>query len=163
MRSFILLAAAAPALIAATPERVPHIKSLQISGSGCSNKSNSVKAKDPSLGDSATFTFDGFEGDDTDNCQIHIVSEGASPGWQVAIKDVSYQAKVGLKSGSRLDAITTTYWSEKAADTSVQTGSLTCAGPDIRDTVTIKSSTDNLVWSKCTGPDGYPGDRKSVV
>lgn len=117
MRSFFLIAAAAPALVVAAPERVPHITSLQFSGTGCASNSGSVKAKDNDLGDSATFTFGDFKGDDTDSCQIHIVSEGASPGWQVAVKDVTYQANVSLKSGSRLDAITYSYWSEKAADT----------------------------------------------
>jgi hypothetical protein len=40
---------------------------------------------------------------------------------------------------------------------SVLKSSVTCAGPDLRDTVTTRSSTDDLSWSKCTGGDGNPG------
>lgn len=35
--------------------------------------------------------------------------------------------------------------------------SLTCAGPDIRGDVTVRSSTNDPAWSKCTGPEGNPG------
>jgi hypothetical protein len=117
MRSFFLLAAAAPALIAAAPESVPHITQLKISGSGCPNDSGSVRSTNGVLGDTATFTFGQLRGDDTSNCEIHIQSNGASPGWQVAVKDVAYQVNVALKSGSQLDTITSAFWSEKAADT----------------------------------------------
>lgn len=40
---------------------------------------------------------------------------------------------------------------------SVLRGSIACAGPDIKDYVTVKSSTNDLKWSKCTGSDGNPG------
>lgn len=36
-------------------------------------------------------------------------------------------------------------------------GSLTCPGPEIRDYLTVRSSTADLKWSKCTGADGSPG------
>jgi hypothetical protein len=39
----------------------------------------------------------------------------------------------------------------------VLTGGLTCAGPDIKEFVTVRSSTSDLKWSKCTGADGNPG------
>ncbi|KAF2677897.1 hypothetical protein K458DRAFT_318418 [Lentithecium fluviatile CBS 122367] len=157
MRSLALLTAALPALIAAAPEHVPRITSLRISGTGCPNNSGSVKSTNGVLADTATFTFGQLRGEDTDNCEIHIQSTGASEGWQVAVKEVAYQSNVALKPGSQLDTITSAFWSEAAADTSVMRTSLTCAGPELKDSVTIRSSTSDLSWSKCTGADGNPG------
>jgi hypothetical protein len=117
MRSFFLVVAAAPALIAAAPDSVAHITSLKISGTGCPNASGSVKSTNGLLSDTASFTFGELRGADTDNCEIHIQSAGASQGWQVAVKDVAYQSTVALKSGSQLDTITSAYWSENAGDT----------------------------------------------
>ena len=37
------------------------------------------------------------------------------------------------------------------------TGGLECAGPEIKDYVTVRSDTEDLKWSKCTGKDGSPG------
>jgi hypothetical protein len=37
------------------------------------------------------------------------------------------------------------------------TGSLTCAGPEIKDYITVRSSAADLKWSKCTGDAGSPG------
>lgn len=175
MRAALFLAAA-PALILAAPERAPKITSLKFSGSGCPNDSNSVKAVYGELGDAPSFTFGQLRGDDTANCELHIQSSGGSQGWQVAVKEVVYQGNVQLSSGSQLDTITQAYWSEHAADTvsntlhrdterkrlltmeqSILKGTIACAGPDIKDYVTVRSSTNDLTWSKCTGADGNPG------
>jgi hypothetical protein len=176
MRAALLLAAAAPALVLAAPDRAPKITSLKFSGTGCPNDSNSVKAVYGELGDTPSFTFSQLRGDDTGNCELHIQSTGGSQGWQVAVKEVAYQGNVQLSSGSQLDTITQAYWSDHAADTvsilwhrslaeerplttkqSVLKGTIACAGPDIKDYVTVKSSTTDLKWSKCTGDDGNPG------
>lgn len=37
------------------------------------------------------------------------------------------------------------------------TGSLTCNGPEIKEYLTVRSSTADLKWSKCTGDSGNPG------
>ncbi|KAF9737586.1 hypothetical protein PMIN06_007830 [Paraphaeosphaeria minitans] len=157
MRAALLLAAAVPALVLAAPEHAPKITSLKFSGSGCPNDSGSVKALYGEIGDAPAFTFSQLRGDDTGNCELHIQSTGGSQGWQVAVKEVAYQGNVQLSSGSQLDTITQAYWSEHAADTSVLKGTIACAGPDLKDYVTVKSSTTNLKWSKCTGADGNPG------
>lgn len=174
MRSLLIFAAAAPALVLAAPEVPPKITSLKFSGSGCPNNSGSVKSTSGVLGDSATFTFGQLRGDNTDNCEIHIQSTGASQGWQAAVKEVEYQGNVALAPSSQLDTITQTFWSDHAADTvssclcrvdksllttlqSTLKASIPCTGPAIKDAVTIKSSTNDLTWSKCTGADGNPG------
>lgn len=117
MRSTLLLAVIAPALIAAAPGVAPKITSLRISGSGCPNDSGSVKASTGVLGDSASFTFSQLSGDTTDNCEIHVQSAGGSQGWQVAVQAVSYSGDLTLKPGTQLDAFTQIFWSDKAADT----------------------------------------------
>ncbi|KAJ4298192.1 hypothetical protein N0V90_006091 [Kalmusia sp. IMI 367209] len=133
---------AAPALVLAAPETAPKITSLKFSGTGCPNNSGSVKAVYGELGDAPAFTFSQLKGADTDNCELHVQSSGGN---------------VQLSSGSQLDAITQAFWSDHAADTSVLKGSVTCAGPDIKDYVTVRASTNDLKWSKCTGADGNPG------
>jgi len=157
MRSALILAAIAPALVAAAPGVAPKITSLRISGSGCPNDSNSVKASTSVLGDNASFSFSQLSGDSTDNCEIHVQSTGGSQGWQVAVKEVAYSGELTLKPGSQLDTYTQIYWSEKATETGVLTGHITCAGPEIRDSFTLRQSTNDLKWSKCTGSDGNPG------
>ncbi|KAF1968458.1 hypothetical protein BU23DRAFT_583263 [Bimuria novae-zelandiae CBS 107.79] len=152
-----LFFAAIPALVLAAPDRAPQITSLKFSGSGCPNDSGSVKAVYGELGDNPVFTFSQLRGADTGNCELHIQSSGASQGWQVAVKEVTYQGNVQLSSGSQLDTITQAFWSEHAADTTVLRGSVVCAGSDIKDYVTVRSSTNDLKWSKCTGSDGNPG------
>ncbi|KAF2714660.1 hypothetical protein K504DRAFT_367652 [Pleomassaria siparia CBS 279.74] len=159
MRSTLLLAAvaAAPALIAAAPGVSPRITNLRISGSGCPNDSGSVKASTGVLGDSANFSFSQLSGDTTDNCEIHIQSTGGSQGWQVAVQAVTYSGDLTLKPGTQLDTFTQIYWSDKAAETSTLTGHITCTGPEIRDSFTLRQSTNDLKYSKCTAGDGNPG------
>ncbi|KAF2734788.1 hypothetical protein EJ04DRAFT_436355 [Polyplosphaeria fusca] len=154
--SALLLTVLAPTILA-SPNPSPRITGYTISGPGCPNDSNSVRASSGNLGDTATFTFSQLRGDDTENCQVHVTSTGGSQGWQFAVKEVSYQANVQLKSGSQLDTFTTVYFSENADATTVFKSSIACAGPELKDTVTVRQSTNNLTWSKCIGSDGYPG------
>jgi hypothetical protein len=36
-------------------------------------------------------------------------------------------------------------------------GEIVCTDNDIKDSFTLKQTTNSPVWSKCTGGDGYPG------
>ncbi|KAF1847303.1 uncharacterized protein K460DRAFT_352458 [Cucurbitaria berberidis CBS 394.84] len=155
MRSFFLLSL--PALILAAPPSSPRITSLVFSGSGCPNNSGSVKSDTAYLGDNAAVSFNQLRGESTDNCAVHIQSTGGSQGWQVAVKEITYEGNVVLKGASELDTFTQVFWSENAGNTGVLTGGLTCSGPEIRDYVTVRSSTADLKWSKCTSADGNPG------
>ncbi|USP77458.1 hypothetical protein yc1106_04732 [Curvularia clavata] len=146
------------ALVAlAAPPTSPTITRLVFSGSGCPNDSGSVKFDSNTLGDTAGIAFSQLKGDSTDNCAVHIQSAGASAGWQVAVRQVDYVGDVVLKGNSELNTFTSIFWSESAGDTGVLTGGLTCDGPEMKDYVTVRSSTSDLKWSKCTGQDGNPG------
>ncbi|KAJ4363662.1 hypothetical protein N0V83_009958 [Neocucurbitaria cava] len=155
MRSVFLLSI--PALALAAPPVAPRITQLVFSGSGCPNDSGSVKSDVAVLGDSAGVSFGQLRGDSTDNCAVHIQSTGGSQGWQVAVTQITYEGDVVLRGASELDTYTQIFWSDNAANTGVLTGGLTCAGPEIRDYVTVRSSTADLKWSRCTGADGNPG------
>lgn len=148
--SFALLAIAAPP----TP---PTITRLVFSGSGCPNDSGSVQSDSTTLGDTAGVAFTQLKGNSTDNCAVHIQSAGASAGWQVALKQVDYVGDVALKGNSELNTFTQVFWSENAKDTGVLTGGVTCQGSEMKDYITVRSSTADLKWSKCTGADGNPG------
>ncbi|KAH7065869.1 hypothetical protein BKA63DRAFT_454741 [Paraphoma chrysanthemicola] len=156
MRSSLFFLAL-PALGFAAPPESPRITKLVFSGSGCPNDSGSVKADTPTLGDSAGISFTQLKGTDTDNCAVHIQSTGGTPGWQAAIREITYEGDVNLKGNSGLDTYTQVFWSENAGNTGTLTGGLTCAGPEIKDYVTVRSSTADLKWSKCTGDSGNPG------
>lgn len=128
MRPTLFLSALAPALVAAAPAvdttvrdvaappSAPRITSLKFSGNGCPDNGD-VKSSISSLTDSATFNFNSLNGDNTNNCQVHLQSQGGSQGWQVAVKEVEYKGHVRLRPGSRLDTLTTIFWSEKASAT----------------------------------------------
>lgn len=173
MRSLLPLVVL-PLLALAAPPTSPTITRLVFSGSGCPNDSGSVKSDTATLGDSAGVSFTQLKGDTTDNCAVHIQSAGASEGWQVAVRQVDYVGDVNLKGNSGLDTYTQVFWSENAGNTvnshhikaewrnaddiqGVLTGGLACAGPEIKDYITVRSSTADLKWSKCTGADGNPG------
>lgn len=115
--SFALLAVAAPP----TP---PTITRLVFSGSGCPNDSGSVTSDTTILGDSAGVSFSQLKGDSTNNCGVHIQSSGASPGWQVALKQADYAGNVELKGNSGLNTLTQVFWSENAGDTVSSSSSL---------------------------------------
>lgn len=115
MRS--LLALVLPALALAAPPKVPEVYDLTFSGTGCPNDSGSVAIDDPYLGDSATLSFSELSGSGTGNCQVHLLSKGASAGWQVAISSIAYEGDVHLRGSSQINTYTTVYWSENAAAT----------------------------------------------
>ncbi|KAF2181107.1 hypothetical protein K469DRAFT_590376 [Zopfia rhizophila CBS 207.26] len=159
-RSTLLLAAIAPALVtAAPPEHVPKVTSLQFSGSGCPSSSGSVHSSEALLGDTQSFTFGQLGSDSTENCEIHLQGSGASSGWQVAIKEVTYKGDVRLKPGTQLDYFTQIFWSDRAADTTTLSGHITCTGPDFKEPVTLLQTVpaSNPAWSKCIGDDGNTG------
>jgi hypothetical protein len=106
-----------PALTLAAPPTSPTITKIVFSGSGCPNDSGSVRADTPTLGDSAGVSFSALKGDDTDNCAVHIQSSGATPGWQVAVSQITYEGDVNLRGRSELDTFTQVFWSENAANT----------------------------------------------
>jgi hypothetical protein len=106
-----------PSLVLAAPPTPPRISKLTFSGSGCARDNSAKSTSGSLLDDSASFTFADLKGDDSDNCQVHITSQGGSQGWQVAVKEVTYSGDVSLKTGSSLEALTSVFWSENAAST----------------------------------------------
>ncbi|CAE7188513.1 hypothetical protein PTT_18532 [Pyrenophora teres f. teres 0-1] len=141
----------------AAPPTAPRISRLVFSGSGCPASSSSVSSTSATLGDTAGVTFSQLRGSNTDNCAVHVQSTGASAGWQVAVRGITYEGDVVLKGASGLDTYTQVFWSDRAGETGTLTGGLTCNGPDINSRVSVQSSTSDLKWSKCTGSDGDPG------
>lgn len=113
--SFFLLAL--PALSLAAPPEQPRITSIVFSGTGCPNDSGSVKADTATLGDGAGVSFSQLKGTDTDNCAVHIKSTGGTPGWQVAVREITYEGDVNLRGNSELDTFTQVFWSENAGNT----------------------------------------------
>jgi hypothetical protein len=116
MRSSLFFLAL-PALAFAAPPTSPTITRIVFSGSGCPNDSGSVKADTPTLGDNAGVSFSQLKGTDTDNCAVHIQSSGGTPGWQVAVSQITYEGDVNLRGNSELDTFTQIFWSENAGDT----------------------------------------------
>lgn len=106
-----------PALTFAAPPVAPRITKLVFSGTGCPNDSGSVKADTGTLGDSAGVSFSQLKGTDTDNCAVHVTSSGGSPGWQVAVSQITYEGNVNLRGNSELDTFTQVFWSENAGNT----------------------------------------------
>jgi hypothetical protein len=121
MRSSLFFLAL-PALGFAAPPVSPQITKLVFSGSGCPNDSGSVKSDTATLGDSAGVSFTQLKGTDTDNCAVHIQSAGGTPGWQAAVKEITYEGDVNLKGNSELDTFTQVFWSENAGNTVSCTG-----------------------------------------
>ena len=115
--STTLLLLLAPLLTHAAPPTAPRISRLVFSGSGCPSSSTSVSSTSITLGDTAGVTFTQLRGSTTDNCAVHVQSTGASSGWQVAVRGVTYEGDVVLKGSSGLDTYTQVFWSDKAGDT----------------------------------------------
>ncbi|KAI5862497.1 hypothetical protein GGS23DRAFT_610153 [Durotheca rogersii] len=99
------------------------------------------------------------------SCQAHARLGAAAPGWQVALRDVWTAGRAELRGpGVRLAQFVTTYFSEDAARTvsASQTvaetavdGAPAAVAEDVQ--VHARIPADSLVWSPCTGPDGYVG------
>ncbi|KAK0730968.1 hypothetical protein B0H67DRAFT_548810 [Lasiosphaeris hirsuta] len=158
-RLTVLLAAAFPALVASdTPSSLPHITNISFSGNGC--------AKDPGFSggfSDPSITYNSFSArypgeTQTVNCEVHIQASGASPGWQVALKDNWVRGRVALGPGTSLTYYTSVYFSQDAARTDSVRGTVNNNGGDIlRQDVTLHSELRNKAWSPCTGSDGYTG------
>jgi hypothetical protein len=116
MRSSLFILAL-PALCFAAPPDSPRITRIVFSGSGCPNDSGSVKSDTVTLGDTAGVSFSELKGTDTDNCAVHIQSSGGTPGWQVAVSQITYEGDVNLRGHSELDTFTQIFWSDNAANT----------------------------------------------
>jgi hypothetical protein len=110
-----LLAAAATTVSAQSPSQLPSVSGFQNSGNGCPS-SGSVTH---SGGDYTFERFDikGFTSTSTANCEIHVNSGGASPGYQVALASATITGKATLGSGSELDLYVDYFWSQDASDT----------------------------------------------
>jgi hypothetical protein len=106
-----------PAVALAAPPSSPSITRLVFSGTGCPNDSGSVKSDSSTLGDYAGVSFSQLRGTDTDNCAVHITSTGGTPGWQVAVSQITYEGNVNLRGRSELDTYTQVFWSESAGST----------------------------------------------
>jgi hypothetical protein len=76
-----------------------------------------VRLDTSTLGDYAGVSFTQLRGSDTDNCAVHITSAGGTPGWQVAVSQITYEGDVNLRGRSELDTYTQVFWSESAAST----------------------------------------------
>ncbi|ORY16019.1 hypothetical protein BCR34DRAFT_598051 [Clohesyomyces aquaticus] len=158
MRSSLVIAAAAPALVAAIcPDPVPQISSLQWSGTGCpSSSAGAVKSYGPmDFSEVKAFTFNQLDSDNTEACEIHLQAKTPA-GWQVAIKEVAHTGDVTLKPNSELDWYTQIYWSKNAADTAIAKGSIVNSGGDTyrNGDVTVRSKVTEK-WSDCSnGNDG---------
>jgi hypothetical protein len=112
----ILALLLAPLALAAPPSS-PSITRFVFSGTGCPNDSGSVRLDTSTLGDYAGVSFTQLRGSDTDNCAVHITSAGGTPGWQVAVSQITYEGDVNLRGRSELDTYTQVFWSESAAST----------------------------------------------
>ena len=117
MRTLTFLPLLLAPLIHAAPPAAPRISRLVFSGTGCPSSSTSVSSTSATLGDTAGVTFTQLRGSTTDNCAVHVQSSGASAGWQVAVRGVTYEGDVVLKGDSGLDTYTQVFWSDKAGDT----------------------------------------------
>lgn len=104
-----------------SPSSLPHVTSIQYSGSGCPSSSPGVD-KSGSWND-LTFRLNNYEislanaMDNTQNCEVHLQVVGCSAGWQVGIQDVYMQGHLVLDPGADLDFYITNYWSDNAGAT----------------------------------------------
>jgi hypothetical protein len=113
LSNLLLLTAASVAMADTAAPATPRITSITYSGSGC--------AKDPKFSgnfNDPTVTFNSFAaslpGSQTLNCQVHLQANGASPGWQVALKTNVIKGRVYLTPGTSLTHYTTVFFSQDA-------------------------------------------------
>lgn len=116
MRSSSPLLLALPALTLAAPPTLPRMYDFSWSGNGCTQSAN-LSPDNPFLGDANGVSLTTLKGSDSQNCQLHIQANGAPAGWQVAVKEVTYEGYVYLRGKSDLTTITTYYWSQDAKNT----------------------------------------------
>ncbi|AEO53777.1 hypothetical protein MYCTH_91276 [Thermothelomyces thermophilus ATCC 42464] len=114
LSNLVLLTAAVA--VAADPA-TPKISSISFSGNGCLN--------DPKFSgnfDVPCLTFSNFAAalpgnNKTVNCQVHLQTQGATPGWQVALKSNVVKGHVVLSPGTTLTHYTTVFFSQDASNT----------------------------------------------
>lgn len=106
-----------------TPSSLPHITSVQYSGSGC--PSSAPRVDQTGAWNDLAFRLNAFEVTmrqsdttaSTENCEVHVRVAGCAPGWQVAVRDVDVRGHLVLDPGGALDFFVQSYWSEAASDT----------------------------------------------
>jgi hypothetical protein len=115
-----------------TPSFLPHVTSVQYSGTGC--PSSNPRVDETGAWDDLAFRLNGFEvttqpgsssrnvtspaaAARTANCEVHLHVAGCQAGWQVAVHDVDVRGPLVLDPGAALDFYVQSYWSEKADDT----------------------------------------------
>ncbi|KAL2154547.1 hypothetical protein VTH82DRAFT_3223 [Thermothelomyces myriococcoides] len=151
LSNFVLLMAATAAV--ADPS-TPKIASIKFSGNGC--------LKDPKFSgsfDAPRLTFSNFAAalpgsNQTVNCQVHLQTQGSTPGWQVALKSNVVKGHVVLSPGTTLTHYTTVYFSQDAAKTDTFSNSVENTGSTtINKAVTLTGNAGNeKVWSPCGSP-----------
>jgi len=117
-RLTVLIAALSPSLVlSATPDALPQIKSITFSGNGCPSDpkwSGGFNDLSVSYGEFGAR----LPGDrSTVACQVHIQGTGGSPGWQVALKETWVTGHVWLQPNTKLEFLTTSFFSQDAART----------------------------------------------
>ncbi|KAK0657046.1 hypothetical protein B0T16DRAFT_316256 [Cercophora newfieldiana] len=160
-RLTVLMAALSPSLVlSATPDVIPQIKSITFSGNGCPSNPRWVGTFDDLM-----ITYGDFDaklpGDKSNlNCQVHIQGSGGSPGWQVALRETWVTGRVWLQPGTKLEYLTTSFFSQNAARTNTKRGDITNDGRSALNdpgAVLYSDLSNGLVWSECFGSDGYTG------
>ncbi|KAL2180653.1 uncharacterized protein P884DRAFT_237538 [Thermothelomyces heterothallicus CBS 202.75] len=156
LSNLVLLTAAVA--VAADPA-TPKISSISFSGNGCLN--------DPKFSgnfDVPCLTFSNFAAalpgnNKTVNCQVHLQTQGATPGWQVALKSNVVKGHVVLSPGTTLTHYTTVFFSQDASNTDTFSNTIENKGTTtINKPVTLVGNADGgKVWSPCTGSDGSTG------
>jgi hypothetical protein len=105
------------------PSILPSITSITFSGNGCP-QDDSPTVLNPDfisplfqLPSSFRASTPASAADKTRNCQAHLQATGASPGWQVALRDVWVRGFVILERDAMLGSYLTAYFSQDAANT----------------------------------------------
>ena len=114
-------------LVSPEPPTLPNVTSVGFSGNGCPQGTAEYVSLN-SRWSEAVFAFDRFRAEDagagggterTRNCQVHAVLVGGATGWQVAVQSMTVRGYASLSAGSSLTAWGTVYWSQNAANVSL--------------------------------------------
>ncbi|KAH6660732.1 hypothetical protein BKA67DRAFT_530818 [Truncatella angustata] len=146
------------------PASLPHVASIQYSGSGCPSSAPGVDQ----LGswNDLAFRLNNYEislpnaADSTANCEVHLQVTGCSAGWQLGIKEVYVKGHLVLDPGAEVDFYVTTFWSQNAGTTSTVRGTIENSGATRTDQIaTAHASIPNsrIVWSPCSSASGDIG------
>lgn len=158
-RLTVLMAALPSLVLSAAPAAIPKIKTIQFSGQGCPSD-----PKWTGTFDNLVISYDEFDSKYPSDratlaCQVHIQGTGGSPGWQVALKETWVTGHLWLQAGTKVEYLTTSFFSQDAARTNTQKGERTNNGKGTvnEDVVLYNDLSSGLVWSPCFGADGYTG------